>query len=250
MVAARRHANRHYSVAAASADIGADGGLRVAGQATTRPDDDDSADSAGCLRLRGDRRWRRDHRARDMGPRAGWSPQRPLTQLRHGSAADRSGGARPGPRVAIAGSGRSDRGGTWSAQSVDRGVGSGPCRPCRQPAIKARDPAPSVNVSAVRWHGLGTDAGRWLGCERDQRFGWCCWRGLNSRPPPYQGGALPLSYSSAGTARGRGIDRGWRTVQGAGANARHHGLHGHAPSRYANANADAAISGVRCADSR
>ena len=25
---------------------------------------------------------------------------------------------------------------------------------------------------------------------------WCCWRGLNSRPPPYQGGALPLSYSS------------------------------------------------------
>ena len=24
----------------------------------------------------------------------------------------------------------------------------------------------------------------------------CCWWGLNSRPPPYQGGALPLSYSS------------------------------------------------------
>ena len=28
--------------------------------------------------------------------------------------------------------------------------------------------------------------------------GWCCWRGLNSRPLPYQGSALPLSYSSAG----------------------------------------------------
>jgi hypothetical protein len=33
-----------------------------------------------------------------------------------------------------------------------------------------------------------------------KRFGykWCCWRGLNSRPPPYQGGALPLSYNSLG----------------------------------------------------
>ncbi len=26
---------------------------------------------------------------------------------------------------------------------------------------------------------------------------WCCGRGLNPRPPPYQGGALPLSYRSA-----------------------------------------------------
>ncbi len=25
---------------------------------------------------------------------------------------------------------------------------------------------------------------------------WCCRGGLNSRPPPYQGGALPLSYGS------------------------------------------------------
>ena len=33
------------------------------------------------------------------------------------------------------------------------------------------------------------------------RFGWCCWRELNSRPLPYQGSALPLSYSSA--VRGR-----------------------------------------------
>ena len=29
---------------------------------------------------------------------------------------------------------------------------------------------------------------------------WCCWRGLNSRPLPYQGSALPLSYSSHGRA--------------------------------------------------
>ena len=27
--------------------------------------------------------------------------------------------------------------------------------------------------------------------------GWCCWRGLNSRPLPYQGSALPLSYNSS-----------------------------------------------------
>src|SRR4051812_44941632 len=26
--------------------------------------------------------------------------------------------------------------------------------------------------------------------------GWCCWTGLNCRPLPYQGSALPLSYSS------------------------------------------------------
>ena len=25
---------------------------------------------------------------------------------------------------------------------------------------------------------------------------WCCRKGLNFRPPPYQGGALPLSYGS------------------------------------------------------
>ncbi len=28
------------------------------------------------------------------------------------------------------------------------------------------------------------------------RIGWCCERGLNSRPLPYQGSALPLSYRS------------------------------------------------------
>src|SRR3546814_8391255 len=32
---------------------------------------------------------------------------------------------------------------------------------------------------------------------------WCCWRGLNSRPHPYQGCALPLSYSSVPAGRGR-----------------------------------------------
>src|SRR5690606_12144289 len=32
---------------------------------------------------------------------------------------------------------------------------------------------------------------------------WCCERGLNSRPLPYQGSALPLSYRSR-PASGRG----------------------------------------------
>jgi hypothetical protein len=32
---------------------------------------------------------------------------------------------------------------------------------------------------------------------KDAVKAWCCWRGLNSRPLPYQGSALPLSYSSA-----------------------------------------------------
>jgi hypothetical protein len=32
--------------------------------------------------------------------------------------------------------------------------------------------------------------------KENQAICWCCWRGLNSRPPPYQGGALPLSYNS------------------------------------------------------
>ena len=33
---------------------------------------------------------------------------------------------------------------------------------------------------------------------------WCCWRGLNSRPHPYQGCALPLSYSSVTIGRSPG----------------------------------------------
>ena len=35
---------------------------------------------------------------------------------------------------------------------------------------------------------------------------WCCRTGLNCRPPPYQGGALPLSYGSL-SLRGKGARR-------------------------------------------
>src|SRR5256885_15512543 len=38
--------------------------------------------------------------------------------------------------------------------------------------------------------------------------GWCCREGLNLRPPPYQGGALPLSYGSVRPARGVQITAG------------------------------------------
>ncbi len=43
-----------------------------------------------------------------------------------------------------------------------------------------------------------------VGRKENQGFGWCCRRGLNSRPPPYQGGALPLSYGSAGQGQAGG----------------------------------------------
>src|SRR5688572_32457371 len=38
----------------------------------------------------------------------------------------------------------------------------------------------------------GSESGRGAVAGR-----WSWWRGLNPRPPPYQGGALPLSYTSA-----------------------------------------------------
>ena len=40
---------------------------------------------------------------------------------------------------------------------------------------------------------------------------WCCWRESNSRPLPYQGSALPLSYSSAGEGAFR--DKRWRAQE-------------------------------------
>jgi hypothetical protein len=36
-----------------------------------------------------------------------------------------------------------------------------------------------------------------------RKLKWCCRGGLNSRPPPYQGGALPLSYGSRSLGRSR-----------------------------------------------
>jgi hypothetical protein len=52
---------------------------------------------------------------------------------------------------------------------------------------------------------------------------WCCRTGLNCRPPPYQGGALPLSYGSMrgaatrplATRRGPCHSGGWRASHAA-----------------------------------
>ena len=37
-------------------------------------------------------------------------------------------------------------------------------------------------------------------CNNFNEIEWCCERGLNSRPLPYQGSALPLSYRSLPSA--------------------------------------------------
>ena len=55
---------------------------------------------------------------------------------------------------------------------------------------------------AVGRDGVATDRRKFGDCGK-----WCCERGLNSWPPPYQGGALPLSYrSKTPAAAGRGGD--------------------------------------------
>ena len=41
---------------------------------------------------------------------------------------------------------------------------------------------------------------------------WCCERGLNSRPHPYQGCALPLSYHSAGAVWACALPA-WRLIR-------------------------------------
>jgi hypothetical protein len=50
----------------------------------------------------------------------------------------------------------------------------------------------------------------------NKRIMWCCRGGLNSRPLPYQGSALPLSYGSAGPVLENRQDskrpRTWRSL--------------------------------------
>src|SRR3546814_14907216 len=53
-------------------------------------------------------------------------------------------------------------------------------------------PEPDAACRALR---NGTD-GRRRKCRGFQGIWWCCCRDLNSGPLPYQGSALPLSYSS------------------------------------------------------
>ena len=57
------------------------------------------------------------------------------------------------------------------------------CLPCASRTKVGTPARPSIR-------GLARRAMRVFG------VGWCCRSGLNTRPPPYQGGALPLSYGS------------------------------------------------------
>jgi hypothetical protein len=61
------------------------------------------------------------------------------------------------------------------------------------------------------WRRASPDAGPWWrrgGClafgTGRKRIVWCCRTGLNCRPLPYQGSALPLSYGSMRNATGSG----------------------------------------------
>src|SRR3546814_10706655 len=63
----------------------------------------------------------------------------------------------------------------------------------------ARVPEPDAACRSLR---NGTD-GRRRKCRGFQGIWWCCCRDLNSGPLPYQGSALPLSYSSPSCQIGR-----------------------------------------------
>ena len=59
------------------------------------------------------------------------------------------------------------------------------------------------------------DGGQHVNVIAQARELWCCRKGLNFRPPPYQGGALPLSYGSVRDAPGEYITLHCLTRRGA-----------------------------------
>jgi hypothetical protein len=58
---------------------------------------------------------------------------------------------------------------------------------------------PCQSRAAFFWREMWCQAFRASRCQGRE---WCCRTGLNCRPPPYQGGALPLSYGSPRAVRG------------------------------------------------
>ena len=104
-----------------------------------------------------------------------------------------------------------DRG--WKRASRKYQDGLEGCRTGRRADANGGPPCAYVvpDGREATWASLGglatASGGRIIGarCVRkppdlsDKRItkSWCCWRGSNSRPLPYQGSALPLSYSSA-----------------------------------------------------
>ena len=65
-------------------------------------------------------------------------------------------------------------------------------RPSPRPAAERRWP---IAARPAKTKMLGGRIG-WPTVAGTNGRKWCCWGGLNSRPQPYQGCALPLSYSS------------------------------------------------------
>ena len=64
-------------------------------------------------------------------------------------------------------------------------------------APAALQSAPRVDGAPAAWRYLSATLSRGgtYRCHVYILKKWCCWRGLNSRPPPYQGGALPTELS-------------------------------------------------------
>ena len=79
---------------------------------------------------------------------------------------------------------------------------------------RARSAATSRRSSAAIPNGRSYWPTRRADLRQREFSRWCCWRGLNSRPHPYQGCALPLSYSSVPSM---GFPCGGGPLTGAGA---------------------------------
>ena len=135
-----------------------------------------------CGRGRG-RLARRSQRGPHFAP--GFHPSRPEGEAGWAGppSAPRTMSWRVGPR------------GPWTSSCRRAGLGGAaagrPIRPSPRPPVlpKHRGDAP---VMQHRW------SKKAAGVVTPSK-GWCCWTGLNCRPLPYQGSALPLSYSSGWT---------------------------------------------------
>ncbi len=80
--------------------------------------------------------------------------------------------------------------------SKSREVGSATSEQVMNHACQRRATRPACSRTVLRIGNL-RDGDRPCRRPGNAGWGWCCERGLNSRPLPYQGSALPLSYRSA-----------------------------------------------------
>ena len=80
-----------------------------------------------------------------------------------------------------------------------RGAGSGARRGLVGARPALRDASRGGGITALAAPPVKGQPGqrnRKAAASTQNTTGWCCWTGLNCRPLPYQGSALPLSYSS------------------------------------------------------